>query len=147
LATVAARKPAYEVPMSDPRARITDALRDVYDPCCADRGLSVVDMGLIDDIRIDGELATVDLVLTSGWCPFVVPLVDTIKARLEDLDVLQATDVRVIWDRAWSSDRMSPKARQRLQFLPPPNQLTGGDSAAAYAGSPPAQPATTEVRW
>lgn len=129
--------------MSDLRTMITDALRDVYDPCCADRGLSVVDMGLIDDVRIDGEQATVDLVLTSGWCPFVIPLLDTIKARLQDLDVLQTTDVRVIWDRAWSSDRMSAKARQRLQFLPPPNQLTGGDPAAAYAGSPPAQPTTT----
>jgi metal-sulfur cluster biosynthetic enzyme len=44
--------------MSDLRETITDALRDVSDPCCADRGLSVVDMGLIDDIRIDGERAT-----------------------------------------------------------------------------------------
>jgi metal-sulfur cluster biosynthetic enzyme len=143
LATVAREEPALEGAMSDLRAMITDALRDVYDPCCADRGLSVVDMGLIEDVRVDGEEATVDLVLTSGWCPFVIPLLDTIKARLEDLDVLRTTDVRVIWDRAWSSDRMSAKARQRLQFLPPPNQLTGGDPAAAYAGSPPAQPTTT----
>ena len=40
----ASRSPAAE--------RVLDALRDVYDPCCADRGISVVDMGLIESIEI-----------------------------------------------------------------------------------------------
>lgn len=130
--------------MSDLRDTITDALRDVYDPCCADRGLSIVDMGLIEDIRVDGDgQATVELVLTSGWCPFVVPLLDTIKERLAQLDVGHDTDVRVVWDRVWSSARMSPVARERLQFLPPPSQISE-DSAAAV--SPPVQRVTQEVR-
>jgi metal-sulfur cluster biosynthetic enzyme len=133
--------------MSDLREIITDALRDVYDPCCADRGLSVVDMGLIDDIRVDADgQATVELVLTSGWCPFVVPLLDTIKARLAHLDVTHDTDVRVVWDRVWSSARMSEVARQRLQFLPPPSQIAGGGAVAANAAPPPVPPATQEVR-
>ena len=132
--------------MTDVRDQITDALRDVYDPCCADRGLSVVDMGLIDDIRVDDERATVDLVLTSGWCPFVVPLLDTIKARLAQLEVGHDTDVRVVWDRVWSSERLSPTARQRLQLLPQPNQVADGDAAAALVASPPAPPAPQEVR-
>jgi metal-sulfur cluster biosynthetic enzyme len=133
--------------MSDLREIITDALRDVYDPCCADRGLSVVDMGLIDDIRVDGDgQATVELVLTSGWCPFVVPLLDTIKTRLAQLDVAHDTDVRVVWDRVWSSARMSEVARQRLQFLPPPSQIAGGGAVAANAAPPPVPPATQEVR-
>lgn len=108
--------------MSDLRETITEALRDVYDPCCADRGLSVVDMGLIDDIAVDDQGATVDLVLTSGWCPFVVPLVDTIKARIASLELGHPTDVRVVWDQAWTSERLSATARERLQFLPPPAQ-------------------------
>ena len=28
-------------------AIISEALRDVYDPCCKDKGISVVDMGLL----------------------------------------------------------------------------------------------------
>jgi metal-sulfur cluster biosynthetic enzyme len=135
------------VPMSDLRETITDALRDVYDPCCADRGLSVVDMGLIDDILVDGDgQATVELVLTSGWCPFVVPLLDTIKARLAQLDVGHDTDVRVVWDRVWSSTRMSQEARQRLQFLPPPSQVAGDGAVAATAAPSPVPPVTQEVR-
>ena len=33
---------------------VIDALREVYDPCCADRGISIVDMGVVEDVRVDG---------------------------------------------------------------------------------------------
>lgn len=128
----------------DRRALIVDALRDVYDPCCEDRGLSVVDMGLIEDIRLDGDRASIDLVLTSGWCPFMVPLVDTIRERIAALSPAGATEVRVVWDTAWTSDRLSPRARERLQFLPPPNRATSSEPVAAMP-APPAAPANLEV--
>ena len=126
----------------DQRAEIVDALRDVYDPCCEDRGLSVVDMGLIEDIRVDDGRASVDLVLTSGWCPFMVPLVETIRERVAALPAIADADVRVVWDTAWTSGRLSPVARARLQFLPPPNQITAAGAAAAAT---PAPPTTAEV--
>lgn len=110
----------------DQRARIMDALDEVYDPCCEDRQLSVVDMGLVEDIRISGDHAAVDLVLTSGWCPFMVPLVDTIRERIAALPTVADAEIRVVWDTAWSNDRLSAVARERLHFLPPPNQLVSG---------------------
>ena len=33
------------------RELLIDALRGVYDPCCADRGVSIVDMGVVEDVR------------------------------------------------------------------------------------------------
>ena len=53
------------------RAVLIDALREVYDPCCADRGINIVDMGVVEDVRQQGSHVEVDLVLTTGWCPFV----------------------------------------------------------------------------
>lgn len=120
----------------DHRDRIIEALRDVYDPCCEDRQLSVVDMGLIEDIRISGERTTIDLVLTSGWCPFMVPLVDAIRARVADLPSVDDAQVRVVWDTAWSTGRLSDVARKRLQFLPPPNQVTADGPMPAAAPRP-----------
>jgi metal-sulfur cluster biosynthetic enzyme len=128
----------------DQRADIVDALRDVYDPCCEDRGLSVVDMGLIEDIRVEDGRASVDLVLTSGWCPFMVPLVETIRARVAAVSTVADADVRVVWDTAWTSGRLSPVARERLQFLPPPNQITGAGPVAA-AAAPVSAHTTPEV--
>jgi metal-sulfur cluster biosynthetic enzyme len=97
----------------DPAA-VVDALRDVYDPCCADRGVSIVDMGLVEDVRVDGAHVDVDLVLTSGWCPFVVSMSDAIPERLRRMDGVDTVDVKVIWDPVWTMDRLSESARAKL---------------------------------
>jgi metal-sulfur cluster biosynthetic enzyme len=55
---------------------IVEALRGVVDPCCRERGISVVDMGLVHDVAVDaadGD-ARIDILLTSGWCPFQTDL-------------------------------------------------------------------------
>jgi metal-sulfur cluster biosynthetic enzyme len=97
----------------DPAA-IVDALRDVYDPCCADRGVSIVDMGVVEDVRVDGAHVDVDLVLTSGWCPFVVSMSDAIPERLRRMDGVDTVDVKVVWDPVWTMDRLSESAREKL---------------------------------
>jgi metal-sulfur cluster biosynthetic enzyme len=97
----------------DPGA-IVDALRDVYDPCCADRGVSIVDMGVVEDVRVDGAHVDVDLVLTSGWCPFVMSMSDAIPDRLRRMEGVDTVDVRVVWDPVWTMDRLSESAREKL---------------------------------
>jgi metal-sulfur cluster biosynthetic enzyme len=97
----------------DPDA-IVDALRDVYDPCCADRGVSIVDMGVVEDVRVDGAHVDVDLVLTSGWCPFVMSMSDAIPERLRRMDGVDTVDVKVVWDPVWTMDRLSESAREKL---------------------------------
>jgi metal-sulfur cluster biosynthetic enzyme len=96
------------------RDQVIEALRDVYDPCCADRGISVVDMGLVEDVRVDGSHVHVDIVLTTGWCPFVASMSDMIPARLRDLPGVDRVDVQVVWDPVWTSERLSPDARAKL---------------------------------
>jgi metal-sulfur cluster biosynthetic enzyme len=96
------------------RAAIVDALRDVYDPCCADRGVSIVDMGVVEDVRVDGAHVDVDLVLTSGWCPFVMTMSDAIPERLRRMDGVDTVDVKVVWDPVWTMDRLSRSAREKL---------------------------------
>ena len=97
----------------DPTA-IVDALRDVYDPCCADRGVSIVDMGVVEDVRVEGAHVDVDLVLTSGWCPFVMSMSDAIPERLRRMDGVDTVDVKVVWDPVWTMDRLSESAREKL---------------------------------
>jgi len=96
------------------KAVLMDALREVYDPCCADRGVSIVDMGLVEDLRIDGSHVDVDLVLTTGWCPFVVAMNTAIPDRLMQLDGVEEVDVKVVWDPVWTMDRLSESARAKL---------------------------------
>jgi metal-sulfur cluster biosynthetic enzyme len=93
-----------------------DALRDVYDPCCADRGISIVDMGVVEDVRASGSHVRVDLVPTTGWCPFVASMSEAIPERLRRVDGVETVDVRVVWEPAWTMDRLSPSAREKLSL-------------------------------
>ena len=98
-------------------AAVWSCLRTVYDPCCADRGISVVDMGVADKVLInEAGKVTVELVLTTGWCPFVNSLEMEIPQKLReafgDIDV----QVKSKWDPIWTLDRMSPEARQKMSM-------------------------------
>ena len=93
---------------------VRDALCEVYDPCCADRGISIVDMGVVEDVRVAGGHVEVDLVLTTGWCPFVASMSTAIPDRLNGLEGVDSVDVRVVWNPVWTEERLSPSAREKL---------------------------------
>jgi metal-sulfur cluster biosynthetic enzyme len=96
------------------KGMLMDALREVYDPCCADRGISIVDMGVVEDVRIAGSHVDVDLVLTTGWCPFVVSMSTAIPDRLKAIEGVDSVGVKVVWDPVWTMDRLSESAREKL---------------------------------
>ena len=76
-------------------AAVMEALASVYDPCCQEKGLSVVDMGLVGEIS---EKAAA-VAGTAG------------------------STVEIVWDEPWTTDRLSDKARRALRFLPHPKEV------------------------
>jgi metal-sulfur cluster biosynthetic enzyme len=117
--------------MPEKDAAILDALSDVYDPCCAERGISVVDMGLIRTAVVTDGAARVELLLTTGWCPFATTVVEEVRRRLDALPGVTQVDVEVAWDEAWTTDRLSERARRTLQFLPLPAAVGDRDAFVA----------------
>jgi metal-sulfur cluster biosynthetic enzyme len=98
------------------RPAVIDALKEVYDPCCADRGISIVDMGVVEDVRVSGAHVDVDLVLTTGWCPFVVSMSSAIPEALKGVEGVDTVGVQVVWDPVWTMDRLSESAREKLEM-------------------------------
>ena len=98
------------------RELLIDALRGVYDPCCQDRGVSIVDMGVVEDVRHAGAHVEVDLIPTTGWCPFVANMSAAIPEALTALDGVETVDVKVVWEPAWTPDRLSESARAKLHM-------------------------------
>ena len=109
--------------MSDVDPVITQALRGVYDPCCRDKGISVVDMGLLHRASVTGGVAQVELLLTSGWCPFAARVLTDVEAAVTELPGVTRADVRVVWDEPWDETRLSADARGKLRFMPAPAQV------------------------
>ena len=60
----------------------TDALAGVYDPCCREKGISVIDMGLVRSVEVEDGVAKVELLLTSGWCPFAATVLTQVKDQI-----------------------------------------------------------------
>ena len=104
-----------------------DALAAVYDPCCREKGISVLDMGLARSVQVEGGVAKVELLLTSGWCPFAAGVLTEVKEQILSQPGISGADVSIVWDEAWTTDRLSPRARDILRFLPLPSAVADRD--------------------
>jgi metal-sulfur cluster biosynthetic enzyme len=96
------------------REAVIRALENCYDPCCRDRKISVVDMGLIESIEVRGREVRIEMVLTTGWCPFASRLLEMIREEVGKLPAVEAVEVEVVWDPTWTPERMSSGARKKL---------------------------------
>jgi metal-sulfur cluster biosynthetic enzyme len=130
---LAARSAADDTDMAETEVPgwARDALSEVYDPCCREKGISIVEMGLVRSVRIDAGRVRVELLLTSGWCPFAATVVGQVEQRLLDEPGITDADVAIVWDEAWTTDRLAPRARTILRFLPPPSTVSDRDAYVA----------------
>jgi metal-sulfur cluster biosynthetic enzyme len=110
---------------------VLDVLGGVHDPCCRERAISIVDMGLVRSIEIADGHADVELMLTSGWCPFAARILDNVRAEVEALDGIESANVEITWDEAWTPERMAPAAVAKLRFLPEPAEVGDRDAYLA----------------
>jgi metal-sulfur cluster biosynthetic enzyme len=117
--------------MSEIPTWVRDALGDVYDPCCREKGISVVDMGLVRSVHVDGGSARVELLLTSGWCPFAATVLTQVRDRILEQPGVTDAEVEIVWDEAWTTARLSEKAVKILRFLPPPAEVPDRDGYVA----------------
>jgi metal-sulfur cluster biosynthetic enzyme len=101
---------------SPSREAVVGALDNCYDPCCRDRRISVVDMGLIESIEIENRKVEIEMVLTTGWCPFASRLLEMVTEEVGALSTVENVDVDVIWDPTWTPERMSESAREKLRL-------------------------------
>jgi metal-sulfur cluster biosynthetic enzyme len=101
---------------SPSREAVIGALDNCYDPCCRDRRISVVDMGLIESIDIEDRRVKIEMVLTTGWCPFASRLLEMVTEEVGSLSRVDSVGVDVVWDPTWTPERMSESAREKLRL-------------------------------
>ncbi len=104
-------------------ARITveqvyEVLKTCYDPCCKERSVSVVDLGLVQDVQVaeNGRDVYIDILLTSGWCPFSTHVLQMINTEVGALEGAGEVETRIVWNTVWTPERMSESARQKLSL-------------------------------
>lgn len=92
---------------------VTEAMKDVVDP---ELGINVVDLGLIYDIMVDeGNIAILNMTLTSAACPLQDVIEDQTRAALSQM----TSDVRInwVWMPPWGPDKITDDGREQLRAL------------------------------
>ena len=91
---------------------ITEALRQVDDPEYP--GVSIVDLGLVEDVRVDGGRVEVDLIPTFSGCPALAMIAADVRSALGRLDGVDDVEVRFVPSPVWTPERITPAARRAI---------------------------------
>lgn len=103
-----------EVRPEDAEAGVWDLLREVLDP---ELPISLVDLGLIYGVQVDGTSVTVDLTFTATACPCMEFIREDIRDRILREPWMDAVEIREVWDPPWTRDLISDRGRKQLRDL------------------------------
>jgi metal-sulfur cluster biosynthetic enzyme len=100
-----------EITRTRTNEEVRDALREVLDP---EYPVSLVDLGLIRGIEVDGSTARIKLTYTCMGCPATDMIQDDIRDRLLQMDGIEDVEIEEVWD-SWSRKNISKKGLIQLQ--------------------------------
>jgi FeS assembly SUF system protein len=91
---------------------IVDAIRTVYDP---EIPVNIWELGLIYDVIVDASgVAGVRMTLTAPGCPAAQSLPVEVAEKVKAVPGVTDAKVDVVWEPAWSKDRMSDVTKLEL---------------------------------
>ena len=88
--------------------------------------ISVVDLGVVKGVEVEGAQVRIDFTPTFMGCPAL----DAMRVRMDEAvrSLGGDPDVRVVLDDSWSTDRITPAGRAKLReagFAPPAPREAG----------------------
>ena len=98
-------------PLTEDQVKL--ALRRVKDP---ELNLNILDLGLVYEIRVDGNAVAVDMTLTSPGCPSGPEIMTDAERHLKALPGVGEVTVNLVWSPFWSPERIEPRVRAYLGF-------------------------------
>ena len=117
LAGFLAQKPeglAPGEPGGDTYEAIIAALKEIYDP---EIPVNIYELGLIYGVEVtDDGHAAVTMTLTTPHCPVAESMPAEVELRVGSVPGVGTVDVNLVWDPAWTPDRMSDEARLVLNM-------------------------------
>lgn len=97
------------------QGKIIEAIKTVYDP---EIPVDIHELGLIYDIIVDAERrALINMSLTSPACPSAQQLPVEVRYKVKAIPGITDAKVEIVWEPAWTKDRMSEAAKLTLGFF------------------------------
>ena len=92
-------------------ARVWEALGRVIDP---EYALSIVDLGMVYDVRVADGAVRVTVTFTSIGCPAIDMILEDADAAIRALPGVRDARLDVVWSPPWTRDRISARGRRVL---------------------------------
>jgi metal-sulfur cluster biosynthetic enzyme len=93
--------------------KIINQLKSVYDP---ELNINVVDLGLIYQVKaLSDRDFEIEMTLTTPGCPLHDSIVSGVKHCVEHMEEVDSVEVNVVWEPAWSPDKMTEDGRRQLR--------------------------------
>jgi FeS assembly SUF system protein len=91
---------------------IVEAISTIYDP---EIPVNIFELGLIYDVVVDAAgVAGVTMTLTAPGCPAAQSLPGEVGDKVRSVPGVADARVEVVWEPAWTKDRMSEAAKLQL---------------------------------
>ena len=100
---------ATKTPITE--TQVYDALKNVFDP---EIPVSIVDLGLVYDVKIIDSWVGVKMTLTTPGCGMGQAIAANVRERVLTLEGVSEADVRIVWEPAWNASMMSDEAKKKL---------------------------------
>jgi len=115
-------------PLTKPRPptaeEVWQVLAEIPDPEIPD--ISLVDLGVIKSVTVDGPRVRVEFTPTFMGCPALERMQTEMAAAIERVG--GEAEIDVVLDDSWSTDRITPAGREKLRlagFAPPAPRPAG----------------------
>ena len=94
---------------------VIDQIKTVFDP---EIPVDIYELGLIYDIIVDAEKRVlINMTLTSPACPSAQQIPSEVRWKVKAIPGVTDAFVEIVWEPAWSKDRMSEAAKLSLGFF------------------------------
>ncbi len=93
------------------RKEVARLLKYVIDP---EVGINIVDLGLVYDLRLEGERASLTLTMTTPACPMSRYIMQQSEMVLSRIRGIFDVDVDLVWQPPWSPAMIEPEVRERM---------------------------------
>jgi metal-sulfur cluster biosynthetic enzyme len=137
---------------------IRAALRDCYDP---EVPCNIVDLGLVYGIAVELDRdapgagipgvparhrVSISLTLTTPGCPAHTQIIAQIENRLAAFETVSKTEVELVWQPAWTPQRISPEGRKRLGLDENGSPIVGEGGLGRRVGFPAKKDKLVQLR-
>ena len=92
---------------------LLEKLRKIIDP---DLGVSIIDLGMVYDLKVNRDLVNVEMTLTSPGCPYGHLLISQVEQQIIEEPDIKKVNVNLVWNPPWSEDRMSEELKWAMDL-------------------------------